>query len=129
MICCLAALLLISFSSSVVQPERLDIEQLIIDRAITHGADPVRVLRIAQCESRLNPYVIGSHGERGVFQWLRRGHWTRTPAYLHEGIDIHTEYIRGNPDAVFFDIDMGVWSFGTEAQRTYPNNYLGWSCR
>ena len=73
----------------------------------------------------------GSHGEVGVLQWLGPGqgnHWDRTPAWREERINILAEYQRGNPDALFYDVDMGSWSFGPEAQRLYPGNKRGWSC-
>lgn len=53
-----------------VRPEysREEIEALIVDAAERHGVSPERLLRVARCESRLDPYAVGRAGERGVFQ-------------------------------------------------------------
>lgn len=112
------ALLLNLFASSDAEA----IERLIIERSGIHGANPTQVLRVARCESRLNPNAIGASGERGIAQWHPRGIWYSTPAYREQGIDIRVEYIRGNTDAVYFDVDQMAWAFS----RGYASH---WSCK
>lgn len=110
-----------------------EVEQLLIDRANAHGANAQEVVRVARCENRnLVPGLtnFGGSGAIGIFQWMsgRGNHWDRTPAYRDLGIDIHQAYRTGDSNALYYDIDMGAWSFSPEAQRMYPGNKFGWSC-
>lgn len=116
----LLILLLIFTSNSYAQSEG-EIEQLIIERAIVHGADPATLLRVARCESRFNPYLVGASGERGVAQWHPRGVWFSTPAYRELGINIIQLYTTGHEHVVYYDIDMFAWAFANGYQRH-------WSC-
>lgn len=109
------------------------VEQLLVDRAVVHRASPAEVLRVARCENtNLIPGLqnFGGSGAIGIGQWLagRGNHWDRTPAWREHRIDIHQAYYSGNPDALYYDVDMFSWSFGEEAQRMYPGNKRGWSC-
>jgi len=112
-------------SSSYAQQERMDIEQLIVDRAIIHGANPQLLLRVARCESGFNPNLIGASGERGVAQWHPRGAWFSTPAYREQGINIIQVYVERHEHAVYYDIDMFAWAFGREAPLRLRHQ---WSC-
>jgi len=105
--------------------------ELLVDRALAHGADPAEVTCIAYAESSLDPAAVGSHGERGFGQWVpgRGNHWDRTPAWRRQRIDIVAAYRAGDPDAVWIDADMLAWSFGPEAETLYPGNQGGWSTR
>lgn len=101
-----------------------DIQDLIIDRANYYGANASELIRVASCETggTFSPYLIGSMGERGVAQWLPgNAAWRSTPAYKQYGIDIVSMYRSGDPDAIYFDIDMMAWAFANRMQSQ-------WSC-
>ncbi|MGI8422550.1 MAG: transglycosylase SLT domain-containing protein [Chloroflexota bacterium] len=58
----------VSFTLDVAGAERVQIRALITSVAQRYGVDEGQMLRIAECESRLNPRVTGRDGAAGVFQ-------------------------------------------------------------
>lgn len=110
------------FGASLTQSP---LEELIVAKAIEHGSDPIKVLRVAQCESKLNPNAIGKNGERGIFQWLpgRGNAWDNTPAYREQGIDIVSLYQMNHEHATYYDIDQGAWAL------QFARLALQWSCK
>lgn len=110
-----------------------EVEQLLIERATVHRAIPAEVVRVAKCENtHLTPGLVnyGGSGAIGIGQWMpgRGNHWDRTPAWRVLGIDIHQAYRSLDNNALYYDVDMFAWSFGSEAQAIYPGNKRGWSC-
>jgi hypothetical protein len=111
-------------------PDQDTVRAVIIDRAAAHGVDPAALLCTDWKESRFQPSARGGMGERGVAQWLpgRHNAWDETSAYRVLGIDIVAEYERGNPDALWFDIDgqAEIFSRGEAARRQH---WAGTYCR
>lgn len=105
----LAGLLPRPVRAEPVWPDADTVRAVIVDRAAAHGVDPALLLCTDRRESRLDPAAVGRRGERGVAQWLPpaggRNAWDETSAYRELGIDVFAEYRRGNPDAVWFDVD------------------------
>lgn len=62
------ALLLLATRPALAQ----SIEDVILDRAAAHGVSGPALVALAQCESRLDPFAVGSQGEVGLFQLLPR---------------------------------------------------------
>lgn len=67
----------------------------IIDAAANEfGQDPAFMLRVATCESSLNQWAVGAHGELGIFQF-KQPTWTRNAAILGYGPgdiwDVHAQ--------------------------------------
>lgn len=108
--------------SLLFQVTTSDVQQLIVDKAIEHGANQQTLLRVANCESRYNRYAIGASGERGIAQWHPRGIWFSTPAYREQGINIIHLYNLDHEHAMYYDIDMFAWAFS----RGYASH---WSCK
>jgi soluble lytic murein transglycosylase-like protein len=52
-----------------VPASRAEIAQIIRDAAARYGVDPERLLRVAMCESGLNPYAHNPSGASGLFQF------------------------------------------------------------
>ena len=98
----------ISQGHAEISPQ--DVAYLAAWRASVHKTDVWGFLNLIKCESRFNPYAIGTAGEVGSMQWLpgRGNAWNETSAYRILHIDIHHEYQVKNPNAVFFDIDAGA---------------------
>jgi hypothetical protein len=94
----------------------------IVRRASYHGADAATMLRVATCESRLDPNAVNpSSGATGVFQWLPPANaWAATPHSRQ--VNIWALYRQGDPDAVFWDIDGAAWAFAHNMQSH-------WACK
>lgn len=63
---------------AVEKKEALPVEQIIRDEAVKQGVDPDLAVRVARCESALDPTAVhinkdGSK-DRGVFQWNDKFH-------------------------------------------------------
>ena len=51
-----------------------EVLDIIYDRAAAHGVSGTRLERVARCESRLDPFAVGDHGQSlGLFQLYRHG--------------------------------------------------------
>lgn len=55
-----------------------DIVSIIYDAAARYGQSGDDMLRVATCESNLNPDEVGAQGEQGIFQFMPST-WTSTP--------------------------------------------------
>lgn len=56
---------------SVLQPSGGSIADIIAAAAQRHGVDPARLIRVATCESHLNPLSVNaSSGASGLFQFM-----------------------------------------------------------
>ena len=79
------ALLAIGLTHQVHAQESVtwdDIESWTYFYADYYGADPVDMLRIADCEDpEHNPYAVGRLGERGPYQMHPRGIWLSSPQH------------------------------------------------
>lgn len=110
-----------------IWPSKDEVRELLLNRADAHGIPHAVAIELTEkCENRdLDPSAIGAGVHYGIGQWAigRGNHWDKTPAWTELRIDIVTEYKRGNPDALWFDLDMLMWSFSMDAPR---GNYLGW---
>ena len=62
------ALIPVAFTLDVAGAERVQLRALIGSVALRYGVDADLLLRIAECESRLNPRVTGRDGAAGLFQ-------------------------------------------------------------
>lgn len=85
------------------------VDATITEVAAAHGASPALVRTIALCETAgtLDPYRVGSLGERGVGQWLppaMSNAWGLT-SHARAGIDVVELYRRGDVDATWYDLD------------------------
>jgi hypothetical protein len=88
--------------------EDTSIAGLVRAAAIRHGADPVQLLRVASCESGLNPGAYNSRsGASGLFQFMPR------TFYAHGGTNIWSAAQQADIAAVMF---AAGWSYE-------------WSCR
>jgi hypothetical protein len=50
-----------------------DIIDTISERAAAYGISGAYLVRVARCESTLDPYAVGARGEQGLFQLHPRG--------------------------------------------------------
>lgn len=74
------ALLLTTRTADARPPTTHDTATMIYHYAAVYGVEAGDLLRLAQCESRLQPYPRdGSAGEVGPFQFHPRGLWRSTP--------------------------------------------------
>ena len=62
------ALIPVAFTLDLAAAERVQLHSLIASVATRHGVDAELLVRIAECESRLNPRVTGRDGAAGLFQ-------------------------------------------------------------
>src|SRR5687767_3995746 len=62
------ALIPVSFTLDLVGAERVQLRALIVSVSQRYGVDAALLLRIAECESTLNPRVTGRDGAAGLFQ-------------------------------------------------------------
>ena len=67
----LAALLAIA--SPVHADEDVSVSDVIIERANAHNISASMMLRLADCESRMDPRAVGKEGEVGLMQLHPRG--------------------------------------------------------
>lgn len=92
-----------------------DVAAEIEQRAAYYGASAGQMLRVARCESRLDPLAVNrGSGATGVFQWHPRGLWYATPHA--QQVNIFELYRAGDPDAVYWDLDAAAWAFSRGLQ-------------
>ena len=63
-----ALLIPVSFTFDLVAAERVQVRALIASVALRYEVDGDLLLRIAECESQLNPRAAGRNGAAGLFQ-------------------------------------------------------------
>jgi soluble lytic murein transglycosylase-like protein len=73
----------VSFTIDIAGAERVQIRALIASVSLRYQVDGELMLRIAECESRLNPRVTGRNGAAGLFQVIPST-WT----WVTEGIGL-----------------------------------------
>lgn len=121
-----AAGLALMVTSGVAAQTPAEVREMIHEAAERHGTDVGLLLRIGQCESRLDPSAIGRRGERGVFQWMPgAGNAWRMTSHAQAGVSVTALYAARAPEAVWLDIDGAaeVWArYPQQARRE-------WSCR
>lgn len=88
-----------------------DVVSIITKAAVKHGIDPARALRIANCESTLNPraqntgYYAGGGHPTGLFQYLPET-WNRIGSRSPYGVgDIYSAQDQAN-------VTMWAWANG-----------------
>lgn len=94
-----------------------NIEQIIIDAANKHGIDPNYALRIARCESSLNPGAvnynyaeIAGHHPSGLYQHLSNYWPARAAKYGYAGASVFDPTANANVTmAMWRDGAMGLW--------------------
>jgi hypothetical protein len=107
--CCSAGLADGARAQEWPEPDRETVRQYIVQRANHYGYAASSALAIAECESHLDPAAYNRvSGATGVYQWVRGGIWSSTPAAAELGISIWNEYAAGNRGAWLLDVDQGV---------------------
>lgn len=98
-------------SQPVSVPSAGSVSSIIIDAANKHGVDPNRALRIAQCESGLNPNAVNlGYNENGypsgLFQHLG-GYWpARAAQHGYAGASVFDPVANAN-------VTMAMWASGS----------------
>lgn len=80
-----------------------DIEGIIRDAAARWGADPNQLLRVARCESGLNPNAYnGLYGASGIFQFLPSTWAANAPRAGYAGASVFDPVANANTAAMMF---------------------------
>ena len=94
------ALIPVSFSLDVVGAERVQLRALIASVSQRYGVDDALMMRIAECESGLNPRVTGPDGAAGLFQVIP-GTW--------EWVTERLELAGASPHDPVANIEVAAW--------------------
>jgi len=105
-----AAILAVSASAARAEPADW-IEATIHERAEAHGVSGPYLVRVARCESGLDPFAVGRLGEQGIFQLAPWGEGARFRARGY-----------GNVWSVWEQADFTAARFAEGGARA-------WSCR
>lgn len=90
------------------------IRQIIVKSAVTFNTNPEILLKVAMCESSLNPQSIGDHGHAiGIFQY-HKNTFERFVKLYGEPLDYHSSFDQAKLTAFIF--------------KTYPQYRNNWSC-
>lgn len=100
-----------SVPKPVVVPSTSSVSSIIVAAANRHGIDPARALRVAQCESNLNPQSVNyNYNENGypsgLFQHLS-GYWpARAAKHGYPGASVFDPVANAN-------VTMAMWAKGS----------------
>ncbi len=83
-----------------------DVQDWISEYASIYHVSSQYLLSVASCESKLNPYAVGSNGEIGPFQFLPSGIWWSLPM-SNEG---SVYDVRLNVKAAVYAFSVGLGS-------------------
>jgi hypothetical protein len=98
----LVLVLLVATSVPAYADEDVSVSDVIIDRAQAHGVSASAMLRLANCESRMDPRAVGRQGEIGLMQLAPFG---LLPLFYQRG---HT-----NPWSAYQQADFTAWAISS----------------